>query len=122
APLLALAELADDGLERVDDLVAIDAALREADLQIELLGRGPIGEYVLLWPSRLRLRRRLPQLLARGAPLAGDLFNQGGHFLGRLLPNYLQEQRLRGNVGQPTKVPHLVRNGVQRERLRHRRP
>src|SRR5438445_12926285 len=90
--LLALTEFADDRLERVDDLIAIDAALREADLQIELLGWGPIGEHVLLRPSRLRLRRRLPELLARRAALAGDLFNQGGHFLGRLLPNYLQKQ------------------------------
>ena len=60
ARLLLFAELADDGFERVDDLVAIDAALRKADLQVELLGRRPIGEHVLLRPSWFRLRRRFP--------------------------------------------------------------
>src|SRR5437867_4983058 len=87
--LLALAQVAEDRLERVDDLVARCPALVEAESQVERLGRRPEREHVVLRAPGLRLRRRLAKLLARRAALAGDLFDEGSHFLGGLLPNYL---------------------------------
>src|SRR5579884_4131518 len=84
--LLVLAELAEDAFERVDDLVARDAALAEIQLQVERLGRRPVREDVMLRPPRLRLGGLLAELLAGGAALAGDFFDEGGHFLRGLLP------------------------------------
>src|SRR5262249_36606424 len=101
-------QVAQDRLERLDDLVAAGAALRDAELQVERLGRRPVGECVVLRPAHLRPRGLLADLLARGAALAGDFLDEGGHFRRGLLPNDLEKQRLRGNVGQPTKGPDLV--------------
>src|SRR5581483_1051588 len=115
--LLLFPQVPDDGFERVDDLVAADAALREVQLQVERFGRGPVGEHVVLRPAGLRLRGRLAELLAGGAALAGDLLDEGGHFLRGFLPNHLQQQRLGGNVGQPTQVPDLLGDAVQRQRF-----
>ena len=91
--------------------------LVKLSFRLNALVGGLIREDVVLRAAGLRLGRRLAQLLARGAALAGDLLDQGGHFLRRLLPNYLQKQRLRGNVGQPTKIPDLLGHLVQRQRL-----
>src|SRR4051812_32893005 len=102
AALLALAQVLDDRLERVDDLVARGPALVETQLQIEGLGRRAEGEDVVLRAAGLRLGRGVAQLLAGGAALAGDLLDEGGHFLRGVLSNYLEKQRLGGNVGQPT--------------------
>src|SRR5713226_5675770 len=84
-----LAQVAQDPLERVDDLLAGGAALVEAQLQVERLGRRPEREDIVLRAPRSGLRGRLAHLLARDTPLAGDLLDQGRHFLWRILPNYL---------------------------------
>ena len=88
--------------ERVDHLVAADAGSGETEFEVEQLGRRPVGEHEVLRPARLGLGGGGADLLARGAALAGDFLDQGGHFLGCLLPNYLQQQGLGRNVGQPT--------------------
>src|SRR5437763_11594982 len=100
--LAALAKFLEDGFKRADDLVLRRAALAKRQLEVEGLVRRPVGEYERLRTPRLRLGGRLSQLLARRAALAGNLLEECRHFLGRLLPNYLQQQRLAGNVGQPT--------------------
>src|SRR5207245_8447825 len=71
-------QLAQDRLERVDDLVAVDAALRKAEAQIELLRGRPVGKNVLLRPARLRPGGLVAQLLACGAPLAGTFLDHRG--------------------------------------------
>src|SRR4029079_12770833 len=120
--LLGLAQLADDGLERLDHFVPRGAALVEAELEVERLGRRPEGEDVVLRASWPRPGRRLAHLLPCDAALTGDLLDEGGHFLGGILSNYLQQQRLRRNVGQPTQVADLLRHGVQRQRFGDRGP
>src|SRR6185312_8547621 len=95
ASALGLAEVFQDRFERVDDLVARGAALVEAELEVERLGGRPEGEYIVLRAARFRLGGRFADLLAGGAPLAGDLLDQGGHFLWCILPNHLEKQRLR---------------------------
>ena len=52
--------------------------------------------------------------LTRGGTLSGQFFDEGEHFLGVLLPNYLKKRGLSGNVGQPTKIPDLVGHRRQR--------
>src|SRR5262249_32099985 len=94
ASLLALAEVAQDRLERVDDLFARRAALVEAELEVERLRRRPEGEHVVLGAPWLRLGGGLPQLPPCGPALARNLLHERGHFLGRILPNHLEEQRL----------------------------
>ncbi len=71
---------------------------------------------------RLRLGGLLPDLLARDRALRRQLLDQRQHLLRVRLPDDLQQRRLRGNVGQPTKVPDLLRHVVQRQRLGDRRP
>src|SRR5262249_52736753 len=85
-----LPEVAEDGFERLDDLVARRARLGEGDLEVEGLGRRAVGEDVVLRAADLGFLRRVAELLAGGAgALDGDFFNQGGHFLGGILSNYL---------------------------------
>src|SRR5438034_10410525 len=89
---LRLAELFENRFERVDHLVARDAALGEAQFQVERFRRRPVGEDIGFRPPRFRLRRRRPKLLARSATLTGNFFDQRGHFVRGVLPNYLQKQ------------------------------
>src|SRR5213075_2613465 len=71
--LLRAAKLLQDGFERVDDFIPRGAALGERQLQVEGLGRRPVGKDVVLGTTRLRLGGFLPELLAGGASLARDL-------------------------------------------------
>src|SRR6266508_5476329 len=88
--LFGLAEVANDRFERVDDFVPAGAALGKADFEVERFGRRPVGEDVVLGAPRPRLGGGGAQLLpCGGAALAGEFLDQGGHFLGRILPNYL---------------------------------
>ena len=84
-----LAELSKKPFQRFDDFVALHAGLPETDLEIELLGWRPIREDVMLRPAGLGLGNGLPKLLAGRAALAGDSFDEGGHFFRRFLSNHL---------------------------------
>ena len=55
--------------------------------------------------------------LPRDGALTCQLLDQRDHFLRVGLSNYLQKRRFSGNVGQPTKIPHLFGHRRQRERL-----
>jgi hypothetical protein len=90
-----LPQVAQDGFEGFDDFVLRRAPLTEAQFQVERLGRRPVGEDEMLRPARLRLGDGLAELLARRAALGGDLIDQGHHFIGVFLPNYLQKHGLR---------------------------
>src|SRR5262245_4933855 len=107
-PLLALLQIPDDAFERVDNLIIRRGAHVETELQFERLGLRAERERIVLRAPRLRLGRGVAELLPRRAALTSDLLDERGHFLGRILPNYLQQQRLGGNVGQPTKIPDLL--------------
>src|SRR5262249_41280346 len=116
------AQVFDDGLQRFDHFLAIDARFGEAQLEPEGFGGGLVAERVVFGAAGFAPGLLVPaDRLARGAAFPGDALDERHHFLMVSLPNYLQKQRLRGNVGQPTQVLHLVRHGVQRERLRDRR-
>src|SRR5436309_9684305 len=87
--LFLFAELANDGFERVDDFVPIDAGLGETQPEVELFGRRPVREHELFGTPGARPRRFLAQLLPRRTALAGNFLDEGRHFLGCILPNHL---------------------------------
>ena len=61
--------------------------------RLKRLGRRPILEDERLGPPRLRFRHDPARLFARHAvAIAGQLLDQGDHFLRILLPNYLKKQ------------------------------
>src|SRR5215471_8830707 len=99
--VLLIPQFADDGLQRLDHFLAIDAGLREPQLQVERLGGRLVFEDVVLRTAGFWLRGVLvlSDGLAGGASVTGDPLDQGDHFLRVALPNYLQKQRLGGNVG-----------------------
>jgi hypothetical protein len=90
-PVLVLrAQFLDDVFERGDDLVAFDAGLREAKLQLECLAGRLVAEDEGLRAPRLLFGGLFPDGFAGRTAVAGDFFDQGDHFLGVSLPNYLQ--------------------------------
>ena len=82
----------------------------------------PDGRFVLRVPVELGVYARVPVWKVAIADKAGQLLYKGEHFLRVRLPDDLQECRFCGNVGQPTKVPHLVWHVVQREGFSNRGP
>src|SRR5580704_2011343 len=87
--LLCLPQVLQDSLEGIDDFLAAHAGFRKAQLEVEQLGGRLVGEREMLRAAGLRFRDRLADLLTRRAALARDLFDESGHFLGCVLPNYL---------------------------------
>src|SRR5207237_6594465 len=85
---LLTSQLFDNGLQRFDHFIAIDARLRESQLQPEGLGGRLVAEDIGLRAARLRLGGFFPDGFASGAS-ARDLLDQGDHFLWVALSNYL---------------------------------
>ena len=79
------AQVPEDGLERVDDLVARRAALVEAQLQVERLGRRPEGEDVVLRPARPSAWRP-PRAAAGGSRRPGWRSSRSGRSFSRAYP------------------------------------
>ena len=67
-----------------------DAALGEAQFQIERFVGGRYANMKCFGRPAFGLGHSLADLLPRGAALAGNLLDQRGHFLRRILPNHLQ--------------------------------
>ena len=78
-----------DGLERLDDFVALDPGLGEPQLQLEGFGGGLVAEDERLRAAGFGFGGLFADVFARRAAFAGDFFDQGDHFLGVSLPNYL---------------------------------
>src|SRR5262245_8051347 len=88
--LFSCAEFLDDGLERLDDFFLVDARLGETELEPEGLGGRLVAERVVLRSAGLGLGGLFffADGFSSGA-VAGDFLDQGDHFLGVSLPNYL---------------------------------
>ena len=80
--LFALAEVFQDALERFDHFFARDAALGEAQFQIEQLRWRTVREHEVLRPAGFRFGRSLADLLPRGAPLGGNFLDRAVIFSG----------------------------------------
>src|SRR5262245_14020408 len=70
--LLRVPQVVQDGLERVDDLLARRPGFCKAQFQVERLGRRTVSKHVVLRATRLRPRRLVAKLLTREAALAGN--------------------------------------------------
>ena len=81
----------ENAFERLNDLYAVNPRLVEVQLKVEMLRRGTVCEYIVLWPPGLCLYVGLPELLPRGTPLICYFLHECRHFLCGLLPNYLQK-------------------------------
>src|SRR5260370_19192339 len=75
-------ELFDDRLQRFNHLVAIDAGLGEAQLQVEQLGGGFVLERVMLRTPGLGLRCFLADRLPRYPAVPAHPLADCDHFLG----------------------------------------
>src|SRR6185295_12796042 len=80
------------------------------------------GKHKGLRSVRIWLRGLAANRLARGPGMTCETLDERQHLLRIRLPNDLKQGRLRGNVGQPTKVADLDGHVVQRQRFSDRRP
>src|SRR5947209_3941732 len=117
------AEIVDHLLQRADKLLALD----DAPLELKREREAPV---LRLMPEHVaprtaarppRLLRDAPRLVARGRAFALHALEHRHHFFRRRLPDDLQQQRLRVDVGVPTSLAHLFGHRRERQRLRDRR-
>src|SRR5688500_5804 len=87
--LFLASQILDDAFERGDDFLALDAGLGELQRQVEGLRRRLVAEDVRLRTAWLWFRGFLADRLAGGDAVASEFLDQGDHFLGVALPNYL---------------------------------
>src|SRR5262245_8343845 len=91
---LLRAQRSNDGLQGLDDLVAIDARLPDPELQPERFGRRLVAEGVVLRPAGPGLGGLFffADGLAGCATAGRDPLDKRNHFGRVALPNYLQKQ------------------------------